>query len=168
MDKFGQEVFTVKGKVLNLPRSSVCRKIYKNTKLLIMSQNSPYAYGVTPHINEKHYSAKESLSRIKKIIWYNFFDHPGEYEFDEDRHYPKPFKIYLEYRLGLNVEPEEIDTFIALVRNSIFDRVVYTCNPRLVGGASWIADGVLRMADSCYYLIRSERPEWSKFDVQEN
>jgi hypothetical protein len=168
MDRFGQEIFTVKGKILNLPRSSTCKKIYKNTKMLVMTKSAPYAYNVVPHINEKCYSDKESLTRVKEIIWYNFFDHPGEYIFDESRHYPKPFKIYLEYRLNLRLELEETDMFIVLVRNSVFARMVYTCGPRLVAGANWIADGVLRMSDSHSYIIRTRWPEWSKIITQEN
>jgi hypothetical protein len=168
MDRYGQEVFTIKGRILTLPRSSTCRKIYKNTKLLAMTQNSPYAYNVTPHINEKHYSDKESLSKVKETIWYNFFDHSKDYEFDENRHYPKPFGIYLEYKLGLSIEPEEVNTFIVLVRNSVFDRVVYTCCPRLIGAANWIADGVLRMTDPRFYVIKPGSPGWSKLDIWEN
>lgn len=168
MDKFGQEVFTINGKMLNLPRAGTCRKVYKNTKLLVMSQNSPYAYCITPHINEKHYSDKESLLKIKEIVWHNFFGHAEEYKFDESHHYPKPFKTYLDYKLGLNIKPEEVDMFIVMIRNSVFDRVVYTCNPRLVAAANWITDGVLRMTDSYFYVFRPGWPEWSKFDVQEN
>jgi hypothetical protein len=168
MDKYGKEVFTVKGKVLNLPRASSCRKVYKTTKLLTMTQAGPYVYSVSPHINEKHYTATESLSKIKEMIWYNFFNHEEDYEYDESRHYPKPFKIYLDYRLGLNIEIGEVDIFITLVRNGVFDRVVYTAPPRLIAGANWIADGTLRMSDPHFYVIRPGWPNWSNFDVQEN
>jgi hypothetical protein len=168
MDRYGQDVFTVKGKTLNLPRTSICRKVYKTTKLLTMSQVAPYVYNVTPHINEKHYTNAESLSKVKKIIWYNFFDFEIGHEYDESRHYPKPFKIYLDYRLALNIEINELDTFITLVRNGVFDRVVYTASPRLIAGANWVADGTLRMTDPHYYVIKQGWPNWSNFDVQEN
>ena len=168
MDKYGQEVFTVKGKVFNLPRASICRKVYKTTKLLTMSQVGPYVYNVTPHINEKHYTDMESLAKVKEIIWYNFFGHEDGHKYDESRHYPKPFKIYLDYRLALNIKADELDMFIVLVRNGVFDRVVYTVSPRLIAGANWIADGTLKMSDPHFYVIRPGWPNWSKLSVQEN
>lgn len=166
MDKYGQDVFTIRGKVLNLPRLSVCRKVYKTTKLLTMSEVGPYVYNVEPHINEKHYTDAESLSKVKEMIWYNFFDHEKGYDYDESRHYPKSFKIYLDYRLALkNIESDNLDIFITLVRNGVFDRVVYTSSPRLIAGANWVADGTLRMTDPHFYVIRPGWPDWSKFDV---
>lgn len=165
MDKYGQEIFTIEGKTLTLPRASTCRKVYKNIELLVMSQLSPYNYEVIPHINEKHYTDTESLEKVKNIIWYNFFCHDKDYKFDNLRYYPKRFKIYLECRLGLNIEVKEVDTFIMSVRNSIFDYIVCTASPRLIAGANWIADGVLRMSTTQSYVIKPEWSDQSNFDI---
>lgn len=165
MDKYGQEFFTVKGEILNLPRASSCRIVYKTTKMLTMLKTGPYVYTVAPYINEKYYTNMESLTKVKETIWYNFFNHEPGYEYEESRHYPKAFKIYLKHRLTLDMEIDEIDIFIILIRNSVFDRVVYTVNPRLISGANWIADGTLKMSDPHFYVIRPGWPNWSKFDV---
>jgi hypothetical protein len=165
MDKYGQEVFTIKGKVLNLPRASSCRKVYKTTKMLTMLKTGPYVYTVAPYINEKYYTDTESLTKVKEVIWYNFFGHEPGYKYEESSHYPKAFKVYLKHRLTLNIKIDEIDTFIILVRNSVFDHVVYTTSPRLISGANWIADGTLKMSDPHFYVIKPGCPDWSKFDV---
>ena len=165
MDKYGRETFSIKGKVLDLPRSSSCRKVYKTVKILTMEQVGPYVYNVSPRINEKYYTEAESLSKIKEMIWYNFFNHKKNYKYNESRHYPKPFKVYLNHRLSLTVEIDEIDIFIILVRNSVFDRVIYTTSSRLIAGANRAADGTLKMSNPCLYVIRPGWPNWSNFSI---
>lgn len=166
MDKFGQDMFTIKGCNLKLPRKETCRTIYKTAPLLKLSETSNYTYEAVPCVNEKYLSHIESLLEIKKIIWNNFFQYGESYMFEEQHHYPAPFKVYLEYKLGLNIE-NDIDTFIVQVRNSIFDFVIYSGSPRLISGANWISDGVLKMCDTYGYIINDKWGDWAKLKYKE-
>ena len=165
MDKFGRDVFTIKGKPLKLPRTDRCTKIYKNVPLLVMDKRESYTYEITPFVEEKRYSNIESLLKIKEIIWYKFFDHGWNYIFENSRHYPSPFKLYLDYTLGLTLgDDNDVDFFIKSIRNSVFNYVTYTASPRLVSGANWIADGTLRMSDTYGYVIDPLWEEWAELD----
>lgn len=165
MDAFGKEIFTIEGATVELPRTKRCNTVYKKIPLLVLSKIGSFEYGISPYIDEKYYTNAESLLKIKEIIWYNFFKHGKNYPFEEKYHFPAPFKVYLDYKLGLDVG-KDVDEFVAQVRNSIFNFVVYSANSRLISGANWITDGVLRLSDKYGYVVKKEKHNWLKIQKE--
>jgi len=163
MDQFGQEIIMINKQWINLHRSILCKKVYKDTDSLIVSKVGPCSYNIKPHIFEKGYTDKESLYKVKQHIWFNFFNFGEKYPYTEERHYPHIFSVYLKEKLDIDITGQDrLDLFIEHVRNHIFVHVTYTCSPDLVAVANWASDGTLRMESIKKYVIAVKSENWLK------
>ena len=163
MDQFGQELLRIDDKWVNLPRSILCRGVYKSVDSITVSESGSCSYIAKPYIFEKGYTNEESLHKIKCSIWENLFDFGETNPYNEDRHYPHIFSVYLKNKLNLNIVTKELlDLFIEHVRNFMFVHVTYACSPDLVAVANWASDGALRMESFREYVIAVETENWLK------
>jgi hypothetical protein len=163
MDQFGQEVIKIDDKWINLSRSVLCRGVYRSADSITISESGPCTHVVKPHIYEKGYTDKESLHKIKHNIWSNLFSFGENHPYNEERHYPHIFSVYLKGKLNIDiVAKERLDLFIEQIRNFVFVHVTYTCPPDLVAAANWMSDGTLRMESFKKYVITVGTETWLK------
>ena len=163
MDQFGQEIVRLKDEWVNIPRAILCKKVYKNVSSITVSKTGSYEYLIRPHVPEKIYTDDESLHTIKRCMWTNLFEFEERNPYNEDRHYPHIFSVYLKAKLDIDIiEAKRLDLFIEQIRNSVFVYVNYTCPPDLVAAANWLADGVLRMENFNRYTRTFREEKWLK------
>ena len=161
MDQFGQEVLKTKNGHVIIPRAVICKSIFKQADSIILFEPNSQSCIIKPHILEKTYTEEESLQQVKYGIWTNLFNFGTRHEYDEKRHYPHIFSVYLKNKLNIDiVKSELIDLFIERIRNAMFIYVTYTCPPNLISAANWISKSVLRMEPSKQYVLPNITEKW--------
>lgn len=122
-------------------------------------------YIALPYLSDpeaSNFSGHESVLIIRKHIWNNFFNLSANYRYDDERHYPMAFKIYLRDKLNIQgIHSEgDLQTFVSHVRNAIFERIIYTFEPTLLGVAYKTSKGNIKMYNPESYSIKGNWGHW--------
>ena len=158
MDKFGAEIILLKGATKSLPRSKLNTVVYMSPSAITLTETGVNAT-LVPNLSGKNYTDRQSITFVKESIWSDFFCF--NFKFNEEKHFPKMFGTLLQNKLGLVVAEEE-DTiqFVERVRNSIFDRICYACDPKLIQAARWLANGMVSLNTIQRYSIKKRWNKW--------
>lgn len=168
-DRFGPTQFTIGDFIKRLPRSpmSIIKYIPVNKMILSfvgknVDGDNNDNYMAFPYSETDAFSEHESIMAIRKHIWNTFFNLSANYKYSDDTHYPMAFKIYLKDKLKITgiYCNEDLRIFVSHIRNAIFERIIYTFEPTLLGAAYETSKGNIKMYNPESYVIKKNWRHW--------
>ena len=160
-DSFGSMAFPVKNIIETIPRSHISNYKHINLESLILNK-SDNKYTVHPNRNTKYFSKDEADIAIRKYIWDTFFKEDTPCNYSESMHYPTMFKVYMETKLGLNLQDyDTLNNFIVLVRNALFTRIIFLFKPYFIQAVNTlINNSPIRIHNEPVYEIKQKWKYW--------